>query len=107
MPTIVKQLKDNTAVYMAVMFLDAVATKQPKSVIPYDKEIIEGMGATENAESMFANVLVKLCIDKVRNLYLKINTHITRYVLHVHMDKGLRMEHERDGEERLRRDRKG
>lgn len=70
---------------MAVMFLDAVAIKQPKSVIPHDKEIIEGMGATENAETMFANVLAKLCIDKVRNFCLKINTYITRYVLHVQL----------------------
>jgi len=54
---------------MAVMFLDSVALKQPKSVIPYDKEIIDGMNSTDNAVTMFAGVLAKLCIDEVRNLY--------------------------------------
>lgn len=61
---------------MVAMFLDAVAIQQPKSVIPYDKQIIEAMGFggfAEFAETVLAGVLAKLCIDQVRNLYLKCN----------------------------------
>lgn len=50
---------------MAIMFLDALAIREPKSVIPVDDKLIASISFAEHAGQMVAGVLAKLAIDEV------------------------------------------
>lgn len=66
--TVVGVLTDTSAIYIAIHFLEALAIRKPKAVIPFDDKLIAAIGYAEYGGMMVAGVLSKLAIDEVISL---------------------------------------